>query len=181
MMGKATEDLRKEHDSILHALRIVDKMLADDLRDDELKLKYYEEVVYFFKTFADKCHHGKEENYFLDELTRKEIQDESGLIREILEEHERGREYISLMEKSIENKSVKEFEDAAVQYRDLLIMHIDKENNYLFKRADQLLSEEDQNELFEKFEKYEEDVIGHGIHEKLHSMIHNWEKEGFLC
>jgi hypothetical protein len=34
-----------------------------------------------------------------------------------------------------------------------------------------------QNELFEKFENHEETVVGHGIHEELHAMIHKWEDE----
>lgn len=176
-MGKAIADLKKEHDALLHALRIMDKMIVDSSRDDESKFKYYDEVVYFFKTFADKCHHGKEENYLLEELTKKENYSENELIEEILKEHEQGREYISLMEKSMKSKNLKAFEDVAAKYHDLLVMHIDKENNRLFELADQLLGEEDQNELFEKFEKYEEEVIGHGIHEKLHSLIHRWENE----
>jgi len=43
--------------------------------------------------------------------------------------------------------------------------------------ADQLLDEETQDALFEKFEQHEESVIGHGVHEELHSMIHNWATE----
>ena len=43
--------------------------------------------------------------------------------------------------------------------------------------ADKLLNDAKQNELFEKFEQHEETVIGHGVHEELHSMIHKWERE----
>jgi hemerythrin-like domain-containing protein len=55
--------------------------------------------------------------------------------------------------------------------------HIDKENNALFVMADKVLDDARQNELFEMFETYEEMVIGHGVHEELHSMIHKWEEE----
>ena len=41
--------------------------------------------------------------------------------------------------------------------------------------ADELLTEDEQNVLFGKFEEHEENVIGHGIHEELHAMIHRWE------
>jgi hypothetical protein len=30
--------------------------------------------------------------------------------------------------------------------------------------------------MFEQFENHEENVIGHGLHEKLHSMIDSWAK-----
>jgi len=59
-MGKATQDLRKEHEAILHVLNILDKMMDSENRDTDSLLKYYGEVVYFLRIFADKCHHGKE-------------------------------------------------------------------------------------------------------------------------
>ena len=52
--------------------------------------------------------------------------------------------------------------------------HIDKENSILFRMADQIIKEKDQDALFEQFEHHEESVIGHGVHEKLHSMIDVW-------
>lgn len=41
--------------------------------------------------------------------------------------------------------------------------------------ADRLIDEESQDLMFEKFEEHEEEVIGHGIHEKLHGTIDAWE------
>ncbi len=61
-MGKATQDLRKEHKAILHVLAILDQMLKSK-KGEETLLHDYGEVVAFLKTFADKCHHGKEENH----------------------------------------------------------------------------------------------------------------------
>ena len=43
--------------------------------------------------------------------------------------------------------------------------------------AGKILDEEKQFELFEKFEKHEESIIGHGVHEELHGMIHKWSEE----
>ena len=40
--------------------------------------------------------------------------------------------------------------------------------------ADRVLGEEEQNLLYEKFEQHEENVIGQGVHDKLHSMIDIW-------
>ena len=71
-MGKATQDLRKEHEAIFYVLQILDKMMESDSRDTESLLHYYSEVVYFLKIFADKCHHGKEENYLFKELVTGE-------------------------------------------------------------------------------------------------------------
>jgi len=43
--------------------------------------------------------------------------------------------------------------------------------------ADRLLDEEKQAGLFEKFEAWEEQVVGHGVHEALHAQIETWGKE----
>jgi hemerythrin-like domain-containing protein len=176
-MGKATQDLRKEHLSILHVLKILNKMIqADDLAEND-RFQYYGELVYFLKIFADKCHHGKEENYLFEELVKKGMQKEGGPIGVMLQEHKQGREYITLMNKALEDKDVPEFNNVAAKYRDLLWAHIEKENNVLFVEADKLLDEARQEELFAKFEEHEESVIGHGVHEKLHSMIQHWSEK----
>ena len=176
-MGKATQDLRKEHEAILYVLQILDKMTESDNRDAETLFHYYGEVVYFLKTFADKCHHGKEENYLFKELVNKGIPNEGGPVGVMLQEHAQGRDYIAQMSKSVDDQNISGFNNAAVQYRDLLRGHIDKENNVLFTMADKVINEQEQNLLFEQFEQHEETVIGHGVHEKLHAMIDIWAEE----
>jgi len=173
-MGKVTQDLRKEHEAILYVLRILDKMVKSGSRDAESLLRYYGEVVYFLKIFADKCHHGKEENYLFKELVSKGIPNEGGPVGVMLQEHAQGRNYIAQMVKSLDEKNISGFNNAAVLYRDLLRRHIDKENNVLFMMADNVIDEQSQSLMFEQFEQHEETVIGHGVHEKLHAMIHTW-------
>lgn len=173
-MGKATQDLRKEHEAILYVLQILDKMMEPDNHDAESPLHYYGEVVYFLKIFADKCHHGKEENYLFKELVNKGITNEGGPIGVMLQEHAQGRDYIAQMSSSFDERNIKGFNNAAELYRDLLRQHIEKENDVLFMMADKVINEQEQNLLFEQFEQHEENVIGHGVHEKLHSMIDTW-------
>lgn len=176
-MGEATKDLRKEHNAILHVLEILDRIMAAEKKEDSVKFKYYHELVYFLKIFADKCHHGKEENYLFKELVSKGVPNENGPVGVMLKEHELGRKYIGQMNNSLEAKDLTEFNNAAGKYRDLLKSHIEKENNVLFVIADQILDEAKQHELFEKFEQYEEKVMGQGVHEELHGMIHKWAAE----
>jgi len=173
-MGKATQDLRKEHDSILYVLQILDKMIQSGSSNSETLLRYYGEVVYFLKIFADKCHHGKEENYLFKELVNKGISNEGGPVGVMLQEHAQGREYISQMSCSFDENNIEGFNNAAVLYRDLLRQHIEKENNVLFVMADKVIDKQEQDLLFEQFEQHEEDVIGHGVHDKLHAMIDTW-------
>lgn len=176
-MGKATQDLIKEHEAIIHVLEIVDKMMASDNKKDIEKIEYYKELIYFLKIFADKCHHGKEENYLFEGLVINSLHKNDGLIKVMLEEHIEGRKYITLMDEALTVEDLTKFNANAINYSQLLKKHIEKENNVLFPLADELLDEKRQNELFERFEQYEETVIGHGIHKKLHTMIHRWAEQ----
>jgi hemerythrin-like domain-containing protein len=176
-MGKATQDLRKEHETILHVLKIMEKMMSVNNRENLEKLKYYNELVYFLRVFADKCHHGKEEYYLFNDLIKNGVPKEDGPIEVLLREHNQAREFVAAMSGSLGAKDLTGFGTAAVKYRDLLRNHITKENNVLFVMADQVLDDTKQDELYVRFEQHEENVIGHGVHERLHSMIHRWSEE----
>jgi len=176
-MGKATEDLRNEHESILHVFSILDRMLSSTTKSDVDNLQFGNELVNFLKIFADKCHHGKEEDILFKELENKGVQNEGGPIGAMLLEHKQGREYIALMNQSLDSKDLANFKNTTIKYRDLLRNHIAKENNILFMMADRLLDDKKQDDLFAKFENHEENVIGHGVHEELHAKIHTWEND----
>ena len=176
-MGKATQDLRTEHDAILNVFGIMDQAFTNDAQGEAAVLNFGKELVSFLKIFADQCHHGKEENYFFAELAARGMPEQGGQIGELLVEHQQARDAIANMSKFLETNDLANFKIAAVQYRDLLRSHIDKENNDLFVKADALLGDELQDDLAEKFESFEEGVIGHGVHEQLHAMIDQWAQQ----
>jgi len=173
---KATQDLRKEHEAILHVLKILDQAMSSSKPEAD-KLKFYGELLYFLKIFADKCHHGKEEQYLFTALTAHGIPNQGGPVGVMLKEHEEGRKYIATMSEALEAQDLPAFKQAAGLYRDLLRKHIEKENQVLFVMADKVLDESQQDDMFEKFEQYEESIIGHGVHEELHAMIDSWARE----
>ncbi len=176
-MKKATEDLVNEHNAILKVLNITEKVITVDKRDTSFKLEFGRELVFFLKTFADKCHHGKEEGLLFPALINEGMQNQGGPIGVMLHEHILGREYIASMSSALDVNNYVEFVLYTEKYIALLRNHINKENNVLFPMADRLLDESRQNHLFEKFEEHEEMVIGHGVHEQLHSMIGKWEND----
>ena len=176
-MGKATQDLRKEHETILFVLKILDKMMEANEEEDDVKFDYYDELIHFLKLFADKCHHGKEEKYLFEALIDNGFQKEDGPIAVMLQEHRQAREYLEMMSDAVEREDLTGFNDNAEQYRDLLKNHIDKEENIIFAMADKIINEESQDCLYEKFEQHEENVIGLGVHEKLQAMIDGWAED----
>jgi hemerythrin-like domain-containing protein len=92
-------------------------------------------------------------------------------------EHEQGRALIRRMSQAADElaagdpSGVRRWAGAAREYASLLRAHINKENNILFAMAERLLSDAEQTELAEAFERLEVDQIGAGTHERLHSSM----------
>ncbi len=143
----------------------------------EVPVADMEAMADFLRTFVDKCHHGKEENYLFPKLISAGIPNEGGPIGVMLAEHVKGRVLIKGLADGIEKykkgdpDGKKEITDAITGYDELLGSHILKEGNVLFRMADMKLGESEQDELYEKFEEFEEQVIGRSTHEQFHRLL----------
>lgn len=172
-MKYASEDLKNEHEGILHGLSILDKMITlvesgkTGMRDDIASM------IDFLKLFADKCHHGKEEGILFPAMEKYGIPNEKGPIGQMLSEHEEGRKFIRGLSASIADEKLDKeaFITNGRGYIELLRAHIQKENTILFPMGDRVIPEGEQAHLLEAFENHEQTVMGTGIHEKLHAML----------
>ncbi len=176
-MNAATSLLRKEHDAILRMLDVTEELVRQLERGEDVEPETLSELLEFFRVFADRCHHGKEEELLFPMLERKGLPNPGGPTGVMRAEHEQARALIKAMEEAGENYGKgmagagARWAEAARGYAMLLHEHIDKENNVLFKMAENLLTEAEQLELARAFEKLEEEKIGVGTHERLHSLI----------
>jgi hemerythrin-like domain-containing protein len=64
-MAKAIDDLKSEHEGIKQASTILERMISGPRKDIKSRLDDMRGLIEFFRIFADKCHHGKEEQYLL--------------------------------------------------------------------------------------------------------------------
>lgn len=176
-MKYASEDLRTEHEGVLFGLDILEKMADAIRRIGSVDVHDAEEMVNFFRLFADKCHHGKEEGLMFPAMEKAGIPNEGGPIGQMLAEHNQGRQYIAEMKASTEGGTLQaeRFAEAATSYIQLMRAHIDKENSVLFPAGDRMLPMDVQQLLLNQFEGFEEEVMGKGTHEKLHKTLHRLE------
>jgi hemerythrin-like domain-containing protein len=176
-MEKASQDLIHEHNAILLTLSILEKICTSLETKREVDYLDIPQIIDFIKTFADKCHRGKEEGFLFPALEEAGIKKENGPIGLMLLEHEKGRELVRLMQSSISDESIQieKFVESSTAYINLLRNHIEKENSILFPMGDARLSQEKQNELLNKFETFEDEVIGKGKHHELHQMLEKFE------
>lgn len=170
---KATDDLRHEHDTILFSLKILEVICRRAKSLQEVSPADIASLLDFYTVFADRCHHGKEEALLFPALEKAGIPRERGPIGVMLLEHDRGRELIKNMTLHMDGteRGMKRFAEYADDYISLLRGHIEKENNILFPMGDARLSENDQENLLEKFDDFEERVIGGGKHDEYHNML----------
>lgn len=162
-----TAALRQEHEVILRALAILERLGQALERGEPIDRTALTWLIDFFRTFADRCHHGKEEQHLFPALERHGIPREGGPLAVMLHEHEQGRALLSAMDQGGELQTT----EAIRGYAGLLRAHIDKENNVLFPLAEQVLPEEEQRGLMDAFEAVEQAAAGPGVHDRLLSEL----------
>jgi hemerythrin-like domain-containing protein len=176
-MPTATEILRLEHEAILKMISATEEVARRLDRGERVRPGILGDLLEFFRLFADRCHHGKEEDLLFPLLESKGLPRQGGPIGVMLHEHDEGRGFIKQMAEAAEAyKTAPEtagprWAEPARNYSALLRAHIDKENNILFRIAEQILSADEQARLAEDFEKAEVEKMGAGTHERLHAMM----------
>ncbi len=176
-MNEATSILREEHNAILKMLDLAEAV-AEQLRGNiPVEPEILDGIQEFLREFADKCHHGKEEDLLFPLLESKGMPRMGGPIGVMLHEHDLGRELVRQMAESAKKyaggtkEAGPKWAAAAADYAQLLREHILKENNILFMMAERMLSEGEQRQLAVKFEEAETEKIGAGTHERLHELM----------
>ncbi len=176
------DELKMEHQAVRLTLRVLETICRKMEQPGEaVEVQHIDQLLEFFSVFVDKCHHGKEEQLLFPALEAVGVKKEGGPIGVMLEEHERGREYVRKMKGTFSEYragqagALAEFISEARGYIDLLGQHIQKEDTVLFPFAEKQLPAARQAELSKGFELIEIQKIGVGRHEEFHKMLENLE------
>ncbi len=172
-MSPAMNDLKHEHDALLHALELLDALgqrLRHPERGQAVDPQDLQQLTDFFREFADRCHHGKEEGWLFPALGEAGLAPPEGLQQALLAEHVQGREALRAMQAEAAQPGPA-FADAAERYAALLRSHIAKENAQLLPWVDAQLDATRLGSLAQGFEQHEAQVMGAGRHEALHALL----------
>ena len=176
-MENATEILRKEHQGILKMLDVTEEVARRLAAGEPVAPEKLANLLEFFRLFADRCHHGKEEDLLFPLLQEKGLPRAGGPIGVMLAEHDQGRALVKQMAEAAESYTSgapgagRRWAEAARGYGALLRGHIGKENDVLFVMAERMLSPAEQAKLAVSFEKAEVEKMGAGTHERLHAVM----------
>jgi len=168
---RPTEQLKEEHRVIEKVLSALDEFATALHEGRDVSAESLEKAADFFSNFADKCHHSKEERHLFPLLEQSGIPKEGGPLGVMLSEHDQARGFVRGMREAIERYAAGDRAAAsdivknARGYIDLLHHHILKEDNVLYRMAEDMLSKEDQENLERCFHHVEEAEMGEHVHD----------------
>jgi hemerythrin-like domain-containing protein len=136
-------------------------------------------VVDFIRTYADKTHHGKEEDVLFRDLKKKELKpDDAATMEELIQEHVFGRRITRELLEA--NEAYKYGDRGNLQtvleklrtLTEFYPEHIDKEDRVFFPAVLAYLSDEEQQAMLREFEEVDRRMI----HEKYTALVASYEK-----
>lgn len=174
----------EEHTNIRRMLKVIRGLCYRVMTNGDYDIADFPRVIDFVKTYADKHHHGKEED-ILFETMNKEIERlaKSGAITGMYIEHDMGRLYMANLEKALEN--FKNCNDEArldiianaISYADLLDRHIEKENTAMYKFAENMLNDSSKSFVEDECKKVEDYATKSGLQKKYIAMVNELENK----
>jgi len=180
---KAIELMKEEHSNIKRLLKVIRKLCIKILNESEVDYEAFYSAIDFIRNYADKHHHGKEEDILFAEMIEKM---DEGITRAPVQgmyvEHDLTRLFVSNLEEAL--KRVKDGDKDsrvdiianAVAYTDLLDRHIYKEDNAIYTFAEKKLTDESIKHVEEECEKIENAAMNQGIQQKYVQMLEELEK-----
>jgi hemerythrin-like domain-containing protein len=176
--GNPTQDLRNEHHGIQLMLSVMGQVSARLKKAEDIPQDHLKRIHEFLKTFADRCHHGKEEDILFPEL--KKNPQNLPLLNQLLGEHMSGRDLIRGMGESLPNYLPGSAHAVHIAvnmdaYISLLARHINLENGKLFSLVEKEFPQKMMDDLAERFERLEREVIGVGRHEEFHRWLEEFK------
>lgn len=181
----STEILEEEHRSIQ---RIAGVMLvwAEHLgRGHALPMQSLNDLVEFMRTYADRCHHGKEETYLFPALERSGVPLTGCPVGALRHEHQTGRALVGQLAEAVavyspENPATRQpVEEALRALAGLYPNHIWKEDYLAFPMARKVLSAAEEQKLQEAFAQVEKEV-GQDVHQRMEAIALRLEAEARL-
>jgi len=176
------ELMMDEHQNIKRMLEIIRKYCKRILDGENVHYEDFYKIIDFIRNYADRHHHGKEEQLLFTKMT-----DELGPTAEKLikygmnVEHDLGRLYVQELETAVKRVLDGDMDARldvianAISYTHLLNRHIDKEDNVVYKYAQNKLSKETMNRLEQKCSAFEQKAKEDKIQDKYLALLSELE------
>ena len=177
---QARGPLMIEHRLIERMIQQIQKVLKKIAATNEVDPLFIDIAVDFIRTYADRTHHGKEEDILFRDLQKKDLSnDDRRVMNELVKEHVFGRQTTKkLIEANsrYRNGDKSALTDIIGQLRTLVDFypkHIEKEDKVFFPASRAYFTEQEDQAMLDEFWEFDKKMI----HEKYKSVIEALEKE----
>jgi len=175
-MSQVIETLMREHRTIEKVLGSLETFIGQLGAGQQGARLHIAEYAEFFREFADRCHHGKEEDQLFEALGDHGFPRDAGPLFVMVGEHNLGRSYVKVLSSigagdgPLSDDELSKASESARSFIPLLRMHIQKEDEILFPAAERALPSHVLEHLARGFEEFENVTMGHGVHLRLHAL-----------
>ena len=168
-----------EHRLIERMLAVIEGVLEEIKSTNKVDTVFVDTTVDFIKVYADKTHHGKEEDILFRELKNKPLSPEDRTIMdELIKEHIFGRLTTKALVQANDryrNGDEAALKDISMKLQTLIDFyprHIEKEDKVFFPSARNYFSEEEDQAMLAEFWEFDRKMI----HEKYTALVEGFEK-----
>ena len=176
---QARGPLMIEHRLIEKMLTVIKRVLAKIELKNEIDPVFVDATVDFIRTYADRTHHGKEEDILFRELNNKPLNErDRKILKELIEEHIFARQTTkALIEANTRYRNGDETALAGIAARlqtltEFYPKHIDKEDKVFFPASRAYFTDEEDQAMLAEFWEFDRKMI----HEKYKSVVEEFER-----
>ncbi len=148
-------------------------------KENEADIFFIDKAVDFIKIYADRCHHGKEEDILFRDLAKKELQREhKNIMDELVQEHSWVRNatksLVSVKEKyGLGDKTaLSDIVKLMIELAEFYPKHIEKEDKHFFIPCMNYFSKQEQEGMLNEFWEFDRRLV----HEKYKEIVKEIEK-----
>lgn len=171
-----------EHTYIKRMLAVIRAYCYRILKNQPVDLADFEELIDFVRSYADKHHHGKEEELLFNKMMAELGPVAEKLVKHgMLVEHDLGRLHMMELEAALKKLAAGDEEAKldvianAISYTHLLTRHIDKEDKVAYPFAEKNLAKETIEKLDQECVLFENDAEAIGVQKKYIAMVEKYE------
>jgi hemerythrin-like domain-containing protein len=165
--------LMREHRLIEKMLSFFEgetKRITEQKKVDPL---FVDTAVDFIRTYADRTHHGKEEDILFRDLIKKQLSREHArIMEELVEEHKYARKTVGMLvdakERYLKGENTsQEVISLLGELARFYPIHIEKEDKHFFYPCMDYFTREEQDRMLTEFHEFDRNMI----HEKYRNIV----------
>jgi hemerythrin-like domain-containing protein len=169
-----------EHRLIERMIALARTGLAQAEREGQISPLFVNAFADFIRTYADRCHHGKEEDILFRDLRKKKLSGEHArIMEELIEEHRLGRQKTAqIMQANLGYLQGRKDQLPLVlqlirELTDFYPRHIEKEDRHFFLPVMRSFTKQEQAAMLEEEREFDREFI----HQHYRSLIGAAEKD----